>query len=409
MRIDEKRFRATFEALTADGRTPEGGLNRPALSRAHLAARHSFAELIAVNGFALRTDGAGNLSAWLHCADPEAPSLVLGSHLDSVPHGGRFDGALGVAAAFEVLLSLRDSGKRLSTNIEVIDFTDEEGTWVSLLGSRAVSGQILARDLDKPRGNPEGFEEALARAGLTKAGILGASRVDEAFRAYLELHIEQGERLESSGTDIGVVSGMVGIFMYLVTFRGTASHAGTTPVKRRRDAAQGASAFALQVRQIVLKHFPDCVANVGNMTFAPGLYNVVAHSATCFLELRSSEGARARQLETALDKAAVYSAKRFGLTVDFKFLEAVEPRKMDFGIQHTFRTAAESLGLTTRTLPSMAGHDAQNMALLCPAGLAFVPSAGGYSHSAREYTSWNSCVNGCQVLLETACRLLVSS
>ena len=406
MGINERRFQATFEALTTDGRTSEGGLNRPALSLAHLAARRRFAEMITGNGFTAHTDGAGNLSARWAAASPDAPTLLLGSHLDSVPDGGRFDGTLGIAAAFEALQSLRDASHKAKANVEVIDFTDEEGTWVSLMGSRAVSGQLTQQDLENPRGNSEAFEESLARAQLTKAGILGASRRAEAFEAYLEVHIEQGTRLESSGTNIGVVSGMVGIYMYLVTFHGIANHSGTTPMDRRHDAAQGASTFALNVRHIVMERFPDCVANVGNMTFSPGAFNIVASTVKCFMELRSSDADRARTLEGALRDAASQAAVRFDLKVEFEFLEAVDPRKMDAHIQSTLVAAAGSLGLTTRSLPSLAGHDAQSMALLCPAGLFFVPSRGGYSHSALEHTSWDDCVRGCQTLFEAARRLL---
>ena len=406
MNIDKQRLRATFDALTTDGRTPEGGLNRPALSTAHLAARQRFAEMITAGGFAVHTDGAGNVSARWQAAGPAAPTLMIGSHLDSVPEGGRFDGALGVAAAYEVLLALHECGEAFNANLEVIDFTDEEGTWVSLMGSRAISGQLTARDLANPRGNPAVFEKRLARAGLTRSGILAASRAEEEFKAYLELHIEQGTRLESSGTNIGVVTGMVGIFMYLVTFRGTANHAGTTPMDRRRDAAQGASAFALQVRTIIMDRFPDCVATVGNMTFEPGAFNIVARSVACFMEFRSSDIARAHALQRALRTMAFREAERFNLEVDFEHLETVQPRTMDGHVQRTFHAAAAHLGLTTTGLPSLAGHDAQSMALLGPAGLIFVPSVGGFSHSAREHTRWEDCIRGCSTLFEAARRLL---
>ena len=406
MAINKRRFGATLLSLTTDGRTTQGGLNRPAFSPAHLAARKRFVQMIEDAGLSVHTDGAGNVSARWCPVDPEAPTLIMGSHLDSVVNGGRFDGTLGVAAAFEVLLALRDLDGTFNANVEVIDFTDEEGSWVSLLGSRAFCGLLTGRDLEHPHGNPDDFALALDRANLTKAGILGASRRKEPFKAYLELHIEQGTRLESSGINIGIVTGMVGIYKYQMVFTGTANHAGTTPMKRRRDALQGACKFTLQVRDIVLKHFPDCVANVGNMNVAPGASNIVPSSVTVALELRSSEHDRAQQLLRAYRAAAQEAADQYDVEVDFKRIGEVTPSKMDAGVQKAFQQAADRLNFSTRPLPSLAGHDAQHLTTLCPSGLVFVPSRGGFSHSPLEYTSWNDCVRGCQILFETARHLL---
>ena len=272
LRVNDVRFRSTFHELTRAGATPEGGLDRPALSEAHLEARRTFEQMITERGFGIRRDTAGNLSACFSCGLPDAPVLVLGSHLDSVPNGGRFDGTLGVAAAFEALECIRETGVPLRYNLEVIDFTDEEGTWVSLMGSRAATGALRAEDLRNPRGSREAFDRVLERAGLTPEGILDASRAQDNIAGYLEMHIEQGTRLERAATDIGVVSGMVGIYMYLVSFGGRANHAGTTPMLQRRDATQGAAALALAARRTVMQDFSDCVANVGNMSFTPGSF-----------------------------------------------------------------------------------------------------------------------------------------
>ena len=409
LRIDEDRFRHTFHALTRAGATPEGGLNRPALSPPHLEARQVFREMIAARGFKIREDTAGNLSASLPSGGADAPTLVFGSHLDSVPNGGRFDGTLGVAAAFEALECVRDSGLTLRCNLEVIDFTDEEGTWVSLMGSRAATGALSIKDLANPRGSREAFEAALARAGLTPEGILQASRAGEDIAGYLEMHIEQGTRLEDARLDIGVVSGMVGITMYMVTFRGRANHAGTTPMQQRRDATQGASALALDVRRIVMRDFPNCVANVGKMTFAPGAFNIVADRVTAYLEIRSQDAAQIQALEAVLRQAASRIAEEHALTVDFAFLEAVEPRFLDEPVCQAIEGAAERLGLAHRRLPSLAGHDAQSMGRICPSGLFFVPSIGGFSHSSLEATAWEDCERGANTLLQAVVSLAVGS
>lgn len=404
-RINTDRFRATFEALTKSGATP-GGLNRPCLSKAHLEARSDFCDLARRSGFDVSVDGAGNHSAILRCARNNAPTLLLGSHLDSVPNGGRYDGTLGVAAAFETLQSITESDLTPDVHLEVIDFTDEEGTWVSLMGSRAATGQLTEHDLDNPRGRLAEFDQALATANLTREGILGAARTDEDFVAYLEVHIEQGTRLSNTGLDIGVVSGMVGIRMYLVTFRGRADHAGTASMDDRLDAAQGAAAFCLAVRRTVMGRFPDCRANVGRMTVTPGAFNIVPESVMLYLEHRSGNRSRALKLEEALRSEALNAADAFGLSVEIEFLEEVHSAQMDDSICRAVESSADSLGLAHCRLLSLAGHDAQSMAQICPAGLLFVPSVGGFSHSSREFTEWSDCINGANTLLRTVVTLL---
>ena len=406
LRVNEARFREDYERLTLDGATPDGGLSRPALNKAHLAARETFRGMIRQRGLTIRQDDAGNLSACHSPSSQTKPILLLGSHLDSVENGGRFDGTMGIAAAFEVIQVLREHYPDIP--LEVIDFTDEEGTWVSLLGSRAASGQLTQKDLDHPRGDPEAFQRALEEAGLTSEGILSATRNSKNLHAYLELHIEQGTRLEKSQTDIGIVTGMVGIHMYLVTFGGQANHAGTTPMNERHDAALGASKFCLMVQETVTEQFPDCVATVGRMDFSPGAFNIVAGQVTAFMELRTEDSGRAKQLQQALHKMAKHSAKEFDLNVNFQHLESVIERKMDSSIIEALESGALALGLTSRRLPSLAGHDAQSMALLCPSGLIFVPSVGGFSHSSREYTHWSDCVKGANVLLNAAKQLAAS-
>ena len=397
--INEHRFREQFEALTRSGATGDGGLHRPTFSDAHLDARRLFRDLIEAAGLECRVDGAGNHSAFFSCGDPGAKTLLFGSHLDSVPCGGRFDGALGVAAAFEALQTIRDANVPLAVNLEVIDFTDEEGSWVALMGSRALTGALHPQDLDDPRGRGEAFQEALTRADMTTDGILAAARPPETLAGYLEIHIEQGTRLEASQTDVGIVTEMVGIWMYYVTFTGRADHAGTTSMHDRLDAAQGAAAFTLAARRVTMEHFPTCVANVGQMTVTPGAFNIVPETVMMHLELRGAETKVVEQLEAALADEAARADEAFGLKVDFHFLEAVYPTPMAERMQEALEDGAHRLGLSHRRLPSLAGHDAQSLARICPAGMLFVPSVGGFSHSPREFTAWPDCINGANTLL----------
>ena len=250
-------------------------MDRPALGEAHLAARAWLRQRIQADGLELRLDQAGNHLAFLGCGPQGAPTLLLGSHLDSVPDGGRYDGALGVLAALEALRTVREAGLALPVNLEAIDFTDEEGTLVGLLGSSALAGHLNAEDLLSPRGGREHLLAGLERAGLSEGGLLAARRDPSRLAGYLELHIEQGPRLLQAGVQIGVVTSIVGICSYRLAFTGRADHAGTTPMRDRLDAAQGAAAFTLAVRQMVLQDFPECVANVGMCRLLPGAFNIV--------------------------------------------------------------------------------------------------------------------------------------
>jgi N-carbamoyl-L-amino-acid hydrolase len=405
LRVNEERLHADFEALAEIGATGDGGVHRPTWGEAHLAARAWLREQIAAAGLDFRTDGAGNHSAFLACGPSGAPTLLLGSHLDSVPHGGRFDGPLGVLSALEALRVVQEADVSLPVQLEAIDLTDEEGTLVGLLGSAALTGTLKAEDLRTPRGGRATLEAGLARAGLTEAGLLAAQRDPASLAGYLELHIEQGRRLINTQADIGVVTGIVGYCSYRLTFIGRADHAGTTSMTDRRDAAQGASAFALAAREVVMQDFRGCVANVGDMRFVPGAFNIIPAQVALALEFRAPEPEPFAKLEAALLERARLEAERFGLGLDVEWLGRHDPAPMSEIAQRAFAKAADSLGLKHVPLFSGAGHDAQLLASICPAGMIFVPSVEGASHSPREYTRWVDCVHGANVLLQGALRM----
>jgi N-carbamoyl-L-amino-acid hydrolase len=322
-----------------------------------------------------------------------------------VPYGGRFDGALGVVAALEVLRAVRDAGLSLPVNLEAVNFTDEEGTLVGLLGSSALAGTLDADHLRDPRGGRDALEAGLGRAGLTEAGLLGARRDPTSLAGYIELHVEQGRRLVDAGVDLGIVTAIVGIGSCRLAFLGQANHAGTTAMDARRDAGLGASAFVLAARERVLRVFPGCVANVGQMRFAPGAFNIVPARADVALEYRAPRAGEMERLGAALIKEAHTAAERFNLGLEVEPLGQHEPAPMDERAQMALVAAAEALGLAHMSLASGAGHDAQSLAGLCPAGMLFVPSVDGASHSPREFTRWEDCVNGANVLLRAALRM----
>jgi N-carbamoyl-L-amino-acid hydrolase len=415
LRVNSVRMLTAFNELAQIGSTGDGGVHRPTFSEVHLAARRWFRDQIQKAGLEFHTDGAGNHSAFLAASSPPhehrdfvsgtTPTLLLGSHLDSVPNGGRFDGALGVMAAFEVLRTIKDAGLELTLNLEAIDFTDEEGTLVGLLGSAALTGRLQPEALQNPRGGREALLEGMKRAGLSEESMLGAGRPKESLAGYLELHIEQGKRLEHAGVDIGIVSAIVGIWSYRLSFIGRADHAGTTTMDDRLDASLGASEFTLAARDIVTRDFRDCVVNVGNMEFSPGAFNIVPARVDVSLEFRSAEEEKFKRLDSTLLAQAQEAAGRFGLELKVESLGRHSPSLMDTRVRETFASACDDLGFKFLSLSSGAGHDGQSFDGVCPAGMIFVPSKDGASHSPREFTAWEDCVNGANVLLQTVLRL----
>ena len=397
--VNPDRLRSDFDALAAIGATPDGGIARTTFSDAHVEARAWFHDRARAAGLEPRIDSAANYSAVLPSNEPKARTLMLGSHLDSVRHGGRYDGALGVLCALEVVRAVKDAELDLPVALEAVDFTDEEGTLIGTLGSWAMAGLLTPEMLASPRGGRDVLVAEFARMGLTEAGVLEAQRDPASLVGYLELHIEQGPVLERAGIDIGIVTGIIGSSSFRIAFDGDARHAGTTPMDARRDAALGAAAFVLGVRETVTRDFPGCVATVGDIATEPGSFNVVPGKARLRMECRSLDADELTALETALIDRARREASIWGLDVSVERVGRWEPAPTDPGIRSSFVAAATEHGLTTMELPSGAGHDAQALAALTPSGMVFVPSVGGVSHDPTELTRWEDCVNGANVLL----------
>jgi beta-ureidopropionase / N-carbamoyl-L-amino-acid hydrolase len=402
LRINSGRMLAAFNELSSIGATAAGGVHRPTFSDAHLEARQWFRQEAERSGLEFRRDGAGNHSAALGHQDR---ALLIGSHLDSVPDGGRFDGALGVIAALEVLQTIRESEVPLKVRLEAIDFTDEEGTLVGSLGSAALSGYLHPELLQNPRGGRENLAEGLKRAGITEESIWTAKRPKASLAGYLELHIEQGKRLERAGINVGIVSIIIGISSYRLSFIGRADHAGATAMRDRQDASLGASAFTLTARELVMEGFPECAVNVGKMEFTPGAFNTVPAQVDVSLEFRSADNSEFDRLDAALLAAARSEATRFGLDLKADFRGRHSPTPMSDVVQRMFADSCDVLGLSHTSLISGAGHDGESFAGVCPTGMIFVPSVNGTSHSPQEFTKWDDCVNGTNVLLQTVLRL----
>jgi N-carbamoyl-L-amino-acid hydrolase len=403
--IDAERFAADLEELNAIGWTGDTGLQRTSFSDAHVHARRWFMERARAAGLQTRIDSAGNHSALLEGVGPAPRTLMLGSHLDSVPRGGRFDGALGVLCALEVVRTVADRGLRLPVTLEAIDFTDEEGTFVGTLGSWAIAGLLTPEMLVAPRSGRAVMLSELARMGLSEDGLFAARRDPATIAGCLELHIEQGPVLEAAGIQIGVVTGIRGNASFEVVFTGAARHAGTTPMDARRDAGLGAAQLMLAVHETIRRDFPGCVANVGDVAIEPGAFNVVPQRATLKLEVRSLDEAELRSLAAVVGDLARDAAARWNLEVGVEPVGWWAPGLTHSRIREAVASSAAALGLSATEMPSGAGHDAQVMARIVPSGMVFVPSRDGISHHPEEFTELQDCINGANVLLGAAVAL----
>lgn len=399
LRVDGERMRADFEAVSAFGATGTGGVDRPTFSPAHLAARAWFLERGRDAGLEVGVDRAANHSVRLRGPGERARTLLLGSHLDSVPNGGRFDGALGVVAALEVVRTVAEAGLELPVALEAVDFTDEEGTLVGLLGSSALTGALTREVLAEPRGGRAALLAALERGGLTEDDLLAARRDPAVLAGFLELHIEQGPVLEREGAAIGLVTGITGAASFEIELVGEARHAGTTPFADRRDALLGAAACVVGVRELVAGRFPTCVATVGDVAVEPGAFNVVPRVARLKVECRSADPDRLGELEGGITELAGDVAAAHGLDVEVRDVARWEPVATDADVRAAIAAAADALGLRALELTSGAGHDTQALARVTPSGMLFVPSKRGISHDPAEETPWEQCVAGANVLL----------
>ncbi len=406
LRINQDRLRNHFEALARIGATPEGGVHRPALGDADIEGRKWLRERIEQSPLAYTDDPAGNQSAILHAGDRDSPRIIIGSHLDTVPEGGRFDGALGVLAAFDVLLTLQDAGYTPPIGLEAINFTDEEGTHIGTLGSRALTGRLPTEELKRPFQGLPALDIGLARIGLSRKKIPQARRPPGALAGYLELHIEQGPILAEDGVAIGIVTAIAGIGRRTLRFRGRADHAGTTPMALRQDAGRAAGTFTVKAWSTLRADFPDCVINVGGMRFHPGTFNVVPHTVALDLEYRAPNDRQLEDLQQTLTGLAQAAARECRVELETGPVETSPAATMSTRMQGMLAHAADRLGLPHRRMPSGAGHDAQSFADLCPTGMIFIPSVGGKSHCPDEYSRWNDCVNGANLLLQATLALL---
>jgi N-carbamoyl-L-amino-acid hydrolase len=404
VRVNGARLNANLQALAEFGRNPQGGVTRLAYSEADARGREYVMGLMRAAKLDVSIDAAGNIIGRRHAAGGEtkAPPLVLGSHIDSVPDGGNYDGDVGSLGAIEVAQTLAENNIRPNRPLEVIIFQNEEG---GLIGSGAISGMLTEKELDLVSRSGKTIREGIKFIGGDPTKIASVRRRPHSIAAYLELHIEQGGILDAEKIDIGVVEGIVGINWWDVTIEGFANHAGTTPMNNRQDALLAAAKFIEAVNRIVTSVPGRQVGTVGRIQALPGAPNVIPGKVVLSLELRDLDAVKILTLYQQIRAEANQIAKTNKVTFDFKEINTNIPAPTHPGIRRVIDQSAKELGLTTKVMPSGAGHDAQDMARLGPVGMIFIPSVGGISHSPKEFSRPKDIENGANVLLGTLVKL----
>jgi N-carbamoyl-L-amino-acid hydrolase len=403
LRINGKRLEQRILELAEFGKNDQGGVSRVAFSDADIQGRDYLLSLMKEAGLKIRIDEAGNIIGRRKGLNSELPPILFGSHSDSVPNGGIYDGALGVLGAIECAQTLEENNMITQHPLEVIVFTDEEG---ALIGSKAMTGTLTEGALEITSHSGKTVEEGIRAVGGSPDKLADATRKKGDIRAFIELHIEQGKVLESRNIDIGVVEGIVGINWWEVTVDGFSNHAGTTPMNMRQDALLAAAHLIIAVNRVVTSVAGSQVGTVGRIRAEPGAPNVIPGRAIMSLELRDLQEEKIDRLYKKIREEARAVEKRTGTRITFSPIEATAvPALTDPRMQKYITEAARELGLTSILMPSGAGHDAQNLARIAPTGMIFVPSAGGISHSPKEYTCPEDMENGVNVLLHTILKI----
>jgi N-carbamoyl-L-amino-acid hydrolase len=405
LRIDAARLQRTLQALSEFGRPAGGrfadGVSRVAYSDADIAGRTYVIAQMRAAELQVRIDPAGNIIGRREGSGRSLKPILFGSHIDSVPSGGNFDGDLGSMSALEVVRRLNEAHITTRHPLEVTVWSNEEG---GTIGSRAVIGDLTPAILERVS-NGTSIAEGVRRIGGDPGRLEEARRQPGSIHCYLELHIEQGGSLAKAGVPIGVVDGIVSIDEYEVEIRGFANHAGTTPMPERRNALLAAARILEAVQEEVTRVPGKQVGTVGHMEVFPNARNVIPGLVKHSIELRDLSEDKLVRLGAAIQQRIRQIARETNTDISVKQIEHDAPALATAAIQREIEAAASGLGLRTMHLPSGAGHDAQILAKVGPMGMIFVPSVGGISHSPHELSEWSDCANGANVLLQTVLRV----
>jgi N-carbamoyl-L-amino-acid hydrolase len=404
IQVNIERLKHDLEELGRIGRDEQGGVTRPSFSPADFEARAWLRKKIEEAGLCYRQDGAGNQFGRI---ERSGKTVMAGSHIDTVPNGGMFDGAAGVVAALEAVRRILEEKIPLASPLEVAAFTDEEGNLVGdFLGSRAFMGLL---DKDEIRNGKTSFGmpfgDVLKRTEFTAEGILAAHKQRPDLEAYLELHIEQGPVLEDEGVPIGIVERIAGKHYRQCAFIGESGHAGTTPLELRRDAFLGLADLALKATQYVaVKHYGSMLT-IGRAALHPGSFSVIPGRADFTLEFRSALPETLAAIEKDIFSLAEDIASTRGLTFVSRLVDKTAPVTIAPRILKLMEDECRTLGYPVMRLTSGAGHDAQILAGACDVGMIFIPSPDGISHAPGERVNWDDLEKGANLLLRTIIRL----
>lgn len=400
--IDGDRLLASIADLAEIGRLPNGGVRRTAFNSMDISARKLVQQWMQDAGLQVCVDAAGNIIGHLRGSEPRAAAIATGSHIDTVPEAGRYDGTYGVLAGIEVARVLKEQGLHLRHSYEVIVFSDEEG---SMIGSKAMAGKAASDDPERYR-RPNGLsiETCLERVGGNWDQLDSAYRAPGDIAAFVELHVEQGPVLESLGVPLGVVTGIVGQRRYKISVTGRANHAGTTPMPQRCDALAAAAQIVLAAQEI--GNSPDDrVVTVGQLDVTPNAVNVIPGRVDLSADMRDLSAAILDESIARLRHRCEHIAAATGTEIEIVPVLDNRPAPAARHIQDAIARACEQLALSYAHLPSRASHDAQELAAIADMGMIFVPSENGVSHNATEYTRDEHCIHGANALLRTLLQL----
>lgn len=399
LRVNGKRIEERIIALSEYGKNPEGGVSRVAFSEADIQGRKYIISLMKEAELAIHIDVAGNIVGRREGRNSNLLPILFGSHIDSVPKGGNYDGDVGVIGAIECVQVLKENNFLTEHPLEVVVFCDEEG---GLAGSRAMIGDLTPEALSLTSHSGKTIRDGIAAIGGNPDKVNEAKREKGEIAAFLELHIEQGGILEREKINIGVVEGIVGINWWDVTIEGLANHAGTTPMDHRQDALLAAARLIIAVNEKARSSPGRQVATVGKIQAEPGAPNVIPGKVVMSLEIRDLSAEKIQQIYEQIKKESETISQQTGTRISFSPLDATAvPAPTTPLIRQLIEASANDLGLTVKMMPSGAGHDAQDIAKIAPIGMIFVPSVGGISHSPKEFTYPKDMENGANVLLQT--------
>ena len=402
-RVEKDRIIDLFENLKKFGVNENQGNDRVAYSDFEIQARDYISKKLEKTGAKVYTDFAGNLIALYNPNNSKLKPILFGSHVDAVPNGGHYDGTAGVIHAIEILQTVHSKNISLNHPLEVIVFSNEEG---GLFGSKALAGKINQQTLDVVTVSGYTNGEGVERLGGNVDRIFEVKRNMGDIHAFIEMHIEQGNNLYSSNTDIGIVEGIVGLKWWDVTIEGFTNHAGTTPMNQRQDAMIAASKFVLMVNETVNSYEGSQVGTVGRISAEPGVPNVIPGIVNLSLELRDLSSNKISMIYNKIIENTKIIEQETKTTFSFSPIDATgDPALMDRRIINILSEVSDDLGYSSMLMPSGAGHDAQSIALIAPTAMIFAPSKDGISHSPKEYTDFEMLEKTTNVMLNTILKI----